>query len=85
MDGRTSSVRSMSANSELLALYRDAEKRILAGQEVRFGERFLRQADLQVVQAERRRLEAVVAAEERAAGGQIGPRVMVADFSRSLG
>lgn len=64
----------MSTNSELLALYIDAEKKILAGQYVQFGERKLGMPDLQFVQAERRRLQSAVAAENSSGG------VRLADF-----
>jgi hypothetical protein len=69
----------MSTNSELLALYVDAEKKILLGQDVSFGDRRLGMPDLQFVQAERRRLQSLVAAE----GGQ-GGGFRIADF-RSAG
>lgn len=65
----------MSTNSELLALYVDAEKKILGGQYVQFGERKLGMPDLQFVQTERRRLQAAVAAENSQGGG-----IKVADF-----
>ena len=68
----------MSANAELLAAYRAAEIKILGGQVVQFGERSLRMADLEFVQSERRRLEAVVAAEN--APRRRGP-LSQADFS----
>jgi hypothetical protein len=58
----------MSTNSDLLALYVDAEKKILGGQDVQFGDRRLGMPDLQFVQAERKRLQSVVAAENGGGG-----------------
>lgn len=55
----------MSTASELLALYIDAEKKILQGQEVLWGDKRLTRADLGRVQTERHRLEQRVAAEQR--------------------
>lgn len=58
----------MSDASTLLALYRDAEIKILSGQSVRMGDRSLDMADLKTVQDERRRLEAKVARENGTGG-----------------
>lgn len=55
----------MSTASELLVLYIDAEKKILQGQEVLWGDKRLTRADLGRVQTERQRLEHRVAAEQR--------------------
>lgn len=68
----------MSTNAELLAAYTAAELKILGGQSIRMGERMLTMADLEFVQAERRRLQSVVAAEQP--GARRGP-FSQADFS----
>lgn len=59
-------------NESRLQLYLDAEAKILAGQSVRFGERYLQRAELAEVRAEIRRLERAVAAERNAARGRAG-------------
>lgn len=75
----------MSTASDLLALYIEAEKKILAGQEATIndgtGSQTLRHADLETVRKERARLERRVAEEARAAAGGRNPRYQVADFS----
>ena len=70
----------MSANSDLLAAYQAAELKILGGQAVQMGERSLRLADLEFVQAERRRLQLVVDAELAAASGRSPSRFSQANF-----
>lgn len=71
-----------STNQQLLDLYTDAEVKVLSGQMVRFGDRELRYADLQFIQNERRRLQALVDAEAVAAAGIAGGgRFSQADFS----
>lgn len=67
----------MSAASDLLALYLAAETKILAGQEVRMGDRSLKLADLSEVRAERKNLERRVSAET----GTGSARYQLADFS----
>ncbi|KFN42330.1 hypothetical protein [Arenimonas oryziterrae] len=70
----------MSNATEMLAFYLDAEKKILLGQSVRFGERQLTRADLVEVRAGRREWEAKVNAEVTVArGGNAG--YSVANFS----
>ena len=69
---------------QLLDAYIVAELKILAGQSVQMGERRLQRADLAAVQAERRRLEGIVAREKAAARGG-GGRFAQADFSGRQG
>lgn len=59
----------MTTTAELLQLYVDAEAKILKGQSYRMGDRWVTRADLQFVQAERRRLQAQHNAELAAATG----------------
>ena len=70
----------MSTATDMLSAYQDAEKKILLGQSVRFGERQLTRADLAEVRAGRREWEAKVAAEIVIANGRT-PGLSVADFS----
>lgn len=56
-------------NESLLAQYVAAEEKILKGQSFRMGDRWVTRADLQFVQAERRRLQHAVSAELAAANG----------------
>lgn len=56
-------------NASLLAQYVAAEEKILKGQSYRMGDRWVTRADLQFVQAERRRLQQAVNAETLAASG----------------
>lgn len=68
------------AAQTMLDTYLAAEAKILSGQSVRFGERMLTRADLDMVQNGRREWEAKVAAESiRAAGGS--SLYALADFS----
>lgn len=71
----------MSTASDLLALYLDAEAKILKGQIVTLGDRTLRRADLAEVRRERAALERRVQGESGQAAGIGGPRVALADFS----
>ena len=73
----------MSIASDLLALYVDAEKKILLGQSVALGDRTLTLANLADVRREREKLERRVAAETAAAGGtSLGSaRYCTPDFS----
>jgi hypothetical protein len=59
----------MSQASDLLALYLDAEAKILKGQAVSMSGRSLTMADLTAVQTERKALEARVARESNSRGG----------------
>lgn len=63
-------------NAERLQLYHDAERKILRGQSVRFGDRELRYADLKEIRVEITRLQHAVACEQR--GGSA--RFATADF-----
>ncbi len=72
----------MSTNSELLELYVEAEKKILRGQAVRFGDRTLTRADLDIVRKERTRLQRVVDQETTASNGNGRSRFSQATFSR---
>ena len=65
-------------NETRLQAYLAAEAKILSGQSVRFGERELRRADLEMVQGEIRRLQRAVAAERNAGRGR--PSFANADF-----
>lgn len=67
-------------NQDRLNLYLAAEAKILNGQEVRMGERFLRMADLAEVRSAIASLQAAVARDEAAARGA-GSRFSQADFS----
>ena len=67
-------------NQILLEAYTAAELAILSGQSYRFGERQLQRADLQFVQKERARLQALV---DREAGNR--GRFKQADFSGGQG
>lgn len=70
----------MSNATDMLAFYLDAEKKILLGQAVRFGERQLTRANLIEVQNGRREWESRVATENaQAQGGNAG--YAVANFS----
>lgn len=71
----------MSTASDLLALYLEAEAKILGGQSYAIGDRNLTRADLAEVRRERKELERRVAAESRTAAGDAGPRHQLADFS----
>ncbi|PJJ97039.1 hypothetical protein CO615_10440 [Lysobacteraceae bacterium NML75-0749] len=73
-----------SAARQLLDAYIAAELKILAGQSYQIDGRRLQLANLAEVQAERRRLERVVADEEAAARGG-GSRFAQADFSGRQG
>lgn len=67
----------MSVNSDRLQFYLDAEKAILEGQTVRFGDRQLDMADLGEVRKGIAELQRAVAAENSGAGGGF----KAADFS----
>lgn len=70
----------MSTATEMLAFYIEAERKVLAGQSVRFGDRQLTRADLDQIQKGRREWEGRVNAEAAAlAGRSTGPAI--ADFS----
>lgn len=76
----------MSDTAQRLEMYKAAEARILGqAQEVRHRDRWRRNAELETIQKTIKELEAKLAAEVAAAGGQIGPRFMVASFNRDLG
>lgn len=64
-------------NETRLELYFAAEVKILKGQEVRFGDRTLRFADLKEIRSEIERLQRAVAVEKR---GASGARYATADF-----
>lgn len=59
----------MSTATDMLALYLDAEKRILKGQVVKMGERNLTMANLADVVAERKQWERRVASENNKGRG----------------
>jgi hypothetical protein len=71
----------MSTATDMLQKYIDAEAAILTGQSVRFGERLLTRADLDMVQSGRREWERKVAVENRLASGGTSPRYQLPDFS----
>lgn len=72
----------MSAASDRLAAYIAAENAILTtGQEVRFGDRWLRAADLVEIREQITKLEAQVAQESRTAAGGYGVRYSTANFA----
>lgn len=58
-------------NQTRLDAYVAAEVKILAGQSVRMGERYLQYADLEQVRAEIARLQRVVKQEQDAAAGRV--------------
>ena len=67
------------ANEQRLALYIQAEAKILAGQSWRLGDRFVQRADLAEVRAEIAHLQQVVAREQQVASGNRS-RFSQADF-----
>ena len=69
------------ATETRLQAYLDAETKILGGQEVRFGERSLKLADLAMVQKQIGILQGQVAREAATTAGR-GGRFSQADFSR---
>ena len=71
----------MSTATDMLQKYLDAEAAILSGQSVRFGERMLTRADLDMVQKGRAEWERKVGAENRIAAGGSSTRYQAADFS----
>lgn len=74
----------MSTATEMLALYLAAETAILAGQEVRFGDRLLKMVNLPEIQTGRREWERRAAAETMVAGKVPsigGLEVKVANFN----
>jgi len=71
----------MSTASDLLDAYLAAELAVLRRQSYTIGDRTLTFADLNAIRTERKALERRVAAEMAAAGGAVGPRHRLADFS----
>jgi|GEM_PF-1390614 hypothetical protein len=71
----------MSTAADLLALYLEAEARILRRQSYTLGDRTFTLANLAEVRRERERLEKRVAAEATGGAGRVGPRHLQADFS----
>jgi hypothetical protein len=69
----------VTATSDRLQLYLDAEAKILGGQSVRFGDRQLQRADLEFVQKQIGILQAQVNRETATAAGR-GGRFSQADF-----
>lgn len=65
------------ANATRLQLYLDAEAKILGGQSVRMGERYLQRADLEFVQ---KQIAVLQSAVNREIAGSAG-RFSQADFS----
>lgn len=74
----------MSDTATRLQAYKDAELRILEAQQTRQGDRSRMNAELAEVRKGIRELQAQLQNEVAAASGTLGPRVMVADFSRSF-
>lgn len=74
----------MSDTATRLAAYKTAELKALQALEVGHGDRKLKQQTLNDIRTGIKELEAKLAAEQVAALGQNGPRVMVADFSQGL-
>lgn len=74
----------MSTATEMLDKYLDAERALLEGKEVSFGERRLRMEDLAEIRAGRQEWEARVRAERNQGSGQaIGGRgFALANFAR---
>lgn len=75
----------MTQAADMLALYIQAESAILKGQEFTLGDKRLRRADLDMVQAGRREWQARVNAEGRASSGMAtigGLGFSVADLSQ---
>lgn len=68
-----------SSNAIRLQLYLDAEAKILSGQSVRMGERYLQRADLEFVQKQIAILQSAVDRETAFATGR-GGRFSQADF-----
>lgn len=68
------------SNAVRLQLYLAAESKILSGQSVRMGERFLQRADLEFVQRQIGILQAAVNRETSVAAGR-GGRFSQADFN----
>lgn len=75
----------MSDTAARLQAYKTAELRILDAQQTRHGDRWRMNAELAAVSKTIKELESQLAAETAAASGSFGPKVMLADFSRSLG
>lgn len=78
LDGAADTVADMTTATDMLALYLQAEKDLLAGKEVAFGDRRLRYEDLAEIRGGRAEWEARVAAEQRASSGASGVRFSVA-------
>lgn len=79
-------MRGMSIASDRLALYLQAEANILASQEIRSASgRSLKLAELETVRQTIKELQAQVAAESAATAGRVGPGVMYADLSGTVG
>lgn len=72
------------ATETRLQAYLTAETKILGGQEVRFGDRWLKMTDLAMVQKQIALLQAQVAREAGASAGR-GGRFSQADFSGCRG
>jgi hypothetical protein len=74
----------MSLATDMVAFYITAEKAVLAGQSVQFGERRLTYANLEEIRAGRAEWERKVADEARSAAGDKSPvRFAVASFTES--
>lgn len=69
-------------NKTRLDAYVAAELKILGGQSVRMGERYLQFADLEQVRDEIKKLQRLVAQEEAAAAGRV-PGIAQANFGGS--
>ncbi len=75
---------SISDHQQRVQRYLDAEARALEAQSMSRGDRRWQQAELDQIREGLREARADLAAAQRAAQGSVGPRVMVADFSRDL-
>ena len=76
----------MTIATDMLTAYMNAEKALLLGKTVRFGDRILTQEDIQLVQAGRREWERRVMAEQRLqTTGDSGPRFSTPDLTGTTG
>lgn len=70
----------MTTAADMVALYIDAEAKVLKGLTVRFGDRMLTRVNLPEIRAGRHEWEARAAAETAAAAGRRGGGFKIADF-----
>lgn len=74
----------MTDTAARLDAYYAAEARALEAQQSKKGDRWRINAELETIRQTIKELQAQVAAEQRAACGQVGPAFALADFSSPL-